>query len=95
MRELLDGDTECLRSQIAYSSRVDAGALRSYSAGTTARYRCEFFVRDNQQASCGSTFSTNSIRLVLQDRSQFGSDMGPRTLFTGEASGGWSFVFAR
>jgi len=92
---LLDGTTECLRSQVAYARRVDGGAPRTYSAGTTARYRCEFFVRDNQQVGCGPTFSTNRIRLVLQDHSQIDPDTGLRTLFTEEVSGGWSFVFAR
>jgi hypothetical protein len=48
-----------------------------------------FFVRDNQQPSCGRTFATTRQRWVLMDR-----DTG-ETLVTQEAAGGWSFAFSQ
>jgi len=94
--ELRSGTTECLRSQIAYTTRPDGGPFYSYPGGTTATYRTWFFVRDNQQAGCGARFATDRMRFVLQDRSAIDPTTGqPRTLFTQEESGGWAFEFAR
>lgn len=88
--ELLDGTTECLRTQIAYCQRYSAGAWGSYEPpGESALYGCGFFVRDNQQPSCGRTFTTTRQRWVLMDR-----DTG-ETLVTQEAAGGWSFAFSQ
>lgn len=93
---LFNGSTECLRSQIAYSRRLDSSPANAYAAGTTARYRSEFFVRDNQQPGCGSSFTTNRIRFTLQDRSQVDPVTRQlRTLYWTEQSGGWTFAFAR
>ena len=93
---LFDGTTECLRSQIAYSRRLDSSPAWAYAAGTTAVYRSEFFVRDNQQPGCGSRFTTNRIRFVLQDHNQIDPGTGQlRTLYWQEVSGGWTFSFAR
>jgi hypothetical protein len=94
--QLWNGSVECLRSQIAYSSRLDSSPATAYAAGTTAVYRSEFFVRDNQQPGCGTSFSTNRIRFVLQDRTQIDPGTGQlRTLYFQDVSGGWSFVFPR
>jgi hypothetical protein len=93
---LFNGSVECLRSQIAYSRRLDSSPAQAYAAGTTAVYRSEFFVRDNQQPGCGAGFTTNRIRFTLQDRTQI--DPGTRqlrTLYWEEVSGGWTFAFAR
>ncbi len=93
---LFNGSTECLRSQIAYSRRLDSSPSSAYAAGTTARYRSEFFVRDNQQPGCGSSFTTNRVRFTLQDRTRI--DPATRqlqTLYWTEVSGGWTFSFAR
>mgnify|MGYP000931526719 CR=1 FL=1 len=87
--ELLNGTTECLRTQIAYCTRTDGGVAGSYAAGESATYRCAFFLRDNQQASCGAQFTTNRMRFILQAR---GSN---DVLLSQEAAGGWSFVFSR
>lgn len=84
---LLNGTTECLRTQIAYCDRTD-GLSGSYSAGVPATYRCTFFVRGNQEPSCGARFTTNRVRFTLQTG-------GRDTLFAQETAGGWSFVFAR
>ena len=93
---LFDGGTECLRSQIGYSRRLDSSPAFVYEAGTTATYRSEFFVRDNQQGGCGASFTTNRIRFALQDRKQVDPATGQlRTLFWQEVTGGWSFVFVR
>jgi hypothetical protein len=87
--ELLNGTTECLRTQIAYCSRTDGGASGSYSAGEAATYRCAFFLRDNQQPTCGAGFTTSRMRFILQARDT------NSTVFTQETTGGWSFVFSR
>ena len=84
---LLNGPTECLRTQVAYCTLTGGGGTPS-SFGT-ATYRCPFFVRDSQQPSCGAHFTTDRVRLVLQDRDTL------RTVFTQEVSGGWTFSFAR
>lgn len=91
--QLLNGSTECLRSQIAYSTRLDPSPPRTYTAGTTAGFQSYFFVRDNQQPSCGASFTTNRVRLVVEDIDPVTGQ--PRRLLTQEASGGWTFVFAR
>jgi len=94
--ELLSGSTECLRSQIGYADRLDGGPPRSYAANTTAEYRCRFFVRDNQQPGCGQSFTTDRIRFILQDRTQLEPGTNElRNLLSQDASGGWTFVFAR
>jgi hypothetical protein len=94
--ELLRGDSECLRSQIAYAVRQDGGPAHSFEARTTAEYRCFFFVRDNQQAGCGRSFTTDRIRFILLDRTQLDARTGGlRELFSQDVIGGWSFVFAR
>jgi hypothetical protein len=85
--ELLDGATECLRTGIYYCDRTDGGTAGTYVAGEPATYRCTFFVRDNQQPSCGARFTTNRIRFILQSRPSL------ETVFTQEVTGGWSFVF--
>lgn len=85
---LLNGTTECLRTQIAYCARADGGPWGTYTPGESATYRCTFFVRDNQQPTCGSRFTTNRMRFILQTRGT--ND----TLFLQEANGGWSFVFS-
>ena len=87
--ELLRGTTECLRTQIAYCTRTDGGRSGIYTAGAPAVYRCTFFVRDNQQPTCGTGFTTDRMRFILQTR---GTNS---TLFAQDANGGWSFVFAR
>ena len=93
---LFGGSAECLRSQIAYSKRLDSSPAQAYAAGTTAVYRSEFFVRDNQQPGCGAAFTTNRIRFTLQDRTQIDPGTGQlRTLYFQEVSGGWTFAFAR
>lgn len=93
---LFNGSTECLRSQISYSRRLDSSPPFAYAAGTMARYRSEFFVRDNQQPGCGSSFTTNRIRFTLQDRTRVDPATGQlRTLYWQEVSGGWTFAFAR
>ena len=93
---LFNGSVECLRSQIAYSRRLDSSPARAYAAGTTAEYRSEFFVRDNQQPGCGAGFTTNRVRFTLQDRTQIDPGTGQlRTLYWQEVSGGWTFAFAR
>jgi len=93
---LFNGSVECLRSQIGYSRRLDSSPAQAYAAGTTAVYRSEFFVRDNQQPGCGAGFTTNRIRLTLQDRTQIDPGTGQlRTLYWQEVSGGWTFTFAR
>lgn len=93
---LFNGNLECLRSQIAYSRRLDSSPAWAYAAGTTAVYRSEFFVRDNQQPGCGAAFTTNRIRFTLQDRKQIDPGTGQlRTLHWQEVSGGWTFAFAR
>jgi hypothetical protein len=86
--ELLDGTSECLRTQIAYCQRTDGGQSGSYAAGESATYRCTFFVRDNQQPTCGARFTTNRIRFILQSRAS------SETLFTQDVTGGWSFTFS-
>ena len=94
--QLWNGSTECLRSQIGYYRRLDSSPADAYAAGTTAVYRSEFFVRDNQQPGCGASFTTNRIRFVLQDRNQLDPGTGQlRTLYFHDVSGGWSFAFAR
>jgi hypothetical protein len=94
--QLFGGSTECLRSQIAYSRRLHSSPAWAYAAGTTAVYRSEFFVRDNQQPGCGASFTTNRIRFVLQDRNQVDPGTGQlRTLYFQDVSGGWTFAFAR
>jgi hypothetical protein len=87
--ELLNGTTECLRTQIAYCPRPDGGVSGSYIAGVPVTNRCTFFVRDNQQPTCGRGFTTNRMRFILQAR---GTN---ETLFTQDTTGGWSFAFAR
>ena len=86
---LLNGTTECLRSQIAYCTRTEGGSGTSFPAGAFTGYSCRIFIRDNQQPSCGLSFTTNRVRLLLQERGS------PRTVFTADADGGWSFQFAR
>lgn len=93
---LFDSNMECLRSQVAYSRRLDGSPAAAYAAGTTAVYRSEFFVRDNQQPGCGGGFTTTRLRFTLQDRTQVDPATGqPRTLFWQEWVGGWTFAFAR
>lgn len=93
---LYNGSQECLRSQIGYSRRLDGSPAHAYAAGTTAAYRSEFFVRDNQQPGCGASFTTTRIRFTLQDRRQVDPGTGQlRTLYWQEVSGGWTFAFAR
>ena len=93
--ELMGGNLECLRTQIAYC-QPNGGPLRSYAASSTATYRCEFFVRDNQQFGCGTRFTTDRVRFILQDRTLIDPATNQlRTLFTQDASGGWTFAFAR
>lgn len=87
--ELLDGTTECIRTQIAYCRRSDGGVHGFYAPGESATYSCRFFVRDNQQPSCGRTFTTTRQRWILIDRAT------GETVVTQEAAGGWSFVFAQ
>jgi hypothetical protein len=85
--ELLNGQTECLRTQGGYCTRTDGSPLsNSYAAGSTATFLCQFFVRDSQQPTCGPTFTTDRIRLVLQNEAR-------HTLFVQEVSGGWTFKF--
>jgi hypothetical protein len=86
--ELLSGSTECLRTAIDYSSRTDGGPRTAYVAGTSATYSSSFFLRDFTLPSCGSRFTTDRIRFILIDGSN-------RTLFTQDATGGWTFQFAR
>jgi hypothetical protein len=93
--ELMSGNLECLRTQVAYCL-PNGSPLRSYTASSTATYRCEFFVRDNQQFGCGTRFTTDRVRFVLQDRTLIDPATNQlRTLFTQDASGGWTFAFAR
>jgi hypothetical protein len=93
--EALSGSLECLRTQVAYC-QPNGGPPRSYPAFSTVTYRCDFFVRDNQQLSCGSRFTTDRVRFVLQDRTLIDPATNQlRTLFTQDASGGWTFTFAR
>lgn len=85
---LLDGARECLRSQIGYCARSDAAPTATFPADTFTVYSCRTFLRDNQQPSCGTSFTTNRVRLILQDRTTL------RTVFTADVGGGWSFRFA-
>jgi hypothetical protein len=86
--ELLNGQTECLRAGSAYCPRTDDSPLfNSYTAGRSATFLCQFFIRDSQQPTCGPTFTTDRIRFVLQDQST------NQTLFVQEVSGGWTFKF--
>jgi hypothetical protein len=87
--ELLNGSTECLRTQIAYS------ALTS-SSGNTFAYTSNFFLRDNQQRSCGARFTTDRIHFILQSADPAlaaGTGAPVITLFTQDVSGGWTFSF--
>ena len=87
--ELLDGSTECLRTAIAYCRRTDGGTWGEYRAGEAANYKCTWFVRDNQQPSCGRAFVTTRLRWILVDNST------RETVVTAESPGGWSFAFGR
>jgi hypothetical protein len=61
--ELLNGQTECLRAGSAYCPRTDDSPLfNSYTAGRSATFLCQFFIRDSQQPTCGPTFTTDRIR---------------------------------
>jgi len=85
--ELLNGQTECLRAPNGNCDRTDGSPLlNSYAAGSSATFLCRFFVRDSTQPTCGPTFTTDRIRLVLQNEAR-------HTLFVQEVSGGWTFKF--
>src|SRR5262249_17728395 len=93
--ELMSGSLECLRSQIGYCL-PNGSTLRNYAASSTVTYRCEFFVRDNQQFGCGTRYTTDRVRFILQDRALIDPATNQlRTLFTNDVSGGWTFSFAR
>ena len=93
--ELMGGSLECLRTQIAYCL-PNGSTLRNYAASSTLTYRCEFFVRDNQQFGCGTRYTTDRLRFILQDRTVIDSATNQlRTLFTQDGSGAWTFSFAR
>jgi hypothetical protein len=87
--ELLNGSTECLRTQVAYCQRTDGGTNGAYNAGQAANYACPFFLRDNQQPTCGMKFTTDRMRFVLITRPT------NETVFVQESTGGWSFAFSR
>jgi hypothetical protein len=84
---LLNSDnTECMATQIAYSTRLDRND-GVYVANSTARFRTGFWVmRDIPRYRCGTSFTTDKVRF----------DLGPDLPFTGGLPGmvntGWSFV---
>jgi hypothetical protein len=78
--------TECMATQIAYSTRLDRND-GVYVANSVARFRTGFWViRDIPQHRCGTTFTTDQVVLNL----------GPNLPFTGGlpavVNTGWNFV---
>jgi len=87
---LLRAGTECLRTQIANSTPTS-------STGSTYGYSSTFFVRDNQQLSCGTTFTTDHVQFLLFNADPAAGVSTPgqvvTTLFTQNITGGWTFKF--
>jgi hypothetical protein len=83
---LLRSGTECMATQIAYSTRLDRND-GVYVANSAARFRTGFWVmRDIAQYRCGASFTTDQVAFNL----------GPDLSFTGGlpavVNTGWSFV---
>lgn len=83
---LRSDSTECLATQIAYSTRLDRND-GVYVANSTARFRTGFWViRDIPRYRCGTSFSTDKVRFDLGPDLPFNS--GIPTI----VNIGWSFV---
>ena len=84
---LLNSDnTECMATQIAYSTRLDRND-GAYVANSTARFRTGFWViRDIPRYRCGTSFTTDKVRFDLGPDLPFNPGI-PTIVNTG-----WSFV---
>lgn len=83
---LLRNGTECMATQIAYSTRLDRSD-GVYVANSTARFRTGFWVmRDIAQYRCGTSFTTDQVAF----------NMGPNLPVTAglpaAVNTGWSFA---
>jgi hypothetical protein len=79
-------NTECMATQIAYSTRLDRND-GVYVANSTARFRTGFWViRDIPRYRCGTSFTTDKVRFDLGPDLPFNPGI-PTIVNTG-----WSFV---
>jgi hypothetical protein len=80
------GGTECLATQIAYSTRLDRSD-GVYVANSAARFRTGFWVlRDIPQYRCGTSFTTDQVTFNMGPNLPVGDGL-PAVVNTG-----WSFA---